>query len=182
LQRTGDESGLASIRRQLDTVRARIAAYRGVGVKSLGDGLLVTFASPRQAVSFALASQRELAGSLPRVRFGINTGEAVEVDSDVRGRAVNAAARISGRAAGGEVLVSDVVRQLVGTAPTIRFRDRGRCRLRGFAEWWHLWAAEDGRGEGFMAATIGREARVGGGCRGGGFHVGRCRSGAAAGG
>jgi class 3 adenylate cyclase/DNA-binding CsgD family transcriptional regulator/tetratricopeptide (TPR) repeat protein len=161
LQRVGDESGLASIRRQLDTVRARVAAYGGIEVKSLGDGLLVTFASPRQAVSFALASQRALAGSLPRVRFGINTGEAVDLDTDVHGSAVNAAARISGRAAGGEVLVSDVVRQLVGgTAPTIRFSDRGRCRLRGFAERWHLWIAEDNQGEGFAPATIGRVAEL----------------------
>ena len=55
-----------------------------------------------------------------------------------------------------EVLVSDVVRQLVGTAPTIRFQDRGRCRLKGFTERWRLWAAEDSTSEQHTAATIGR--------------------------
>src|SRR5262245_5606837 len=126
LNRVGDDAGTASVRHQLDLVRERIEPYGGNEVKSLGDGLMLTFSSPRQAVSFALASQRGLAGSAPRVRFGINTGEVIAADADPLGGAVNAASRIADRAAGGEVLVSDVVRQLVGTAPTIRFLDRGR--------------------------------------------------------
>ena len=153
-------TGLASVRGQLDVVRERVEAYGGSQVKSTGDGFLLTFSSPRQAVAFALASQRALAGSAPRVRFGINTGEVIEADVDPLGAAVNAAARIAGRAAGGEVLVSDVVRQLVGTVPAIRFVDRGRCRLKGFSERWHLWAAEDSAGEQLAPATIGRVAEL----------------------
>jgi DNA-binding CsgD family transcriptional regulator len=107
-------------------------------------------------VSFALASQRALAGSAPRVRFGINTGEVIAAGDDRLGGAVNAASRIADRAAGGEVLVSDVVRQLVGTVPAMRFLDRGRCRLKGFSDRWHLWAAEDGTAEHQPPATIGR--------------------------
>ena len=75
--RVGDGAGLASVSGQLDVVRERVEAYGGSLVKSTGDGLLLTFSSPRQAVSFALASQRALAGSAPRVRFGINTGEVL---------------------------------------------------------------------------------------------------------
>ena len=103
-------------------------------MKSLGDGLMLTFGSPRQAVGFALATQRALAASAPRVRIGINTGEVIDTSTDPIGGAVNAAARIAGRAAGGEVLVSDVVRQLVGIAPAVAFVDRGRHRLKGFAD------------------------------------------------
>jgi class 3 adenylate cyclase len=114
LRRVGDEEGMGSVRRQLDVVRQRIESYGGAEVKSLGDGLLVTFASPRQAVAFAVASQRALAGSALQVRFGINTGEVIDVDVDPLGGAVNAAARIAGRAACGEVLVSDVVRHWSG--------------------------------------------------------------------
>ena len=160
LRRVGDTEGTASVRGQLDIVRERVDAYGGSEVKSIGDGLLLTFSSPRQAVAFALASQRALAGSAPRVRFGINTGEVIDVDVDPLGAAVNAAARIAGRAGGGEVLVSDVVRQLVGTVPAIRFLDRGRCRLKGFAERWHLWTVEDGAGEQLGPATIGRVAEL----------------------
>ena len=156
LDRVGDEAGTASVRNQLDLVRERVQPYGGREVKSLGDGLMLTFSSPRQAVSFALASQRALAGSVPRVRFGINTGEVIAAGDDRLGGAVNAASRIADRAAGGEVLVSDVVRQLVGTVPAMRFLDRGRCRLKGFSERWHLWAAEDSTAEHQPPATIGR--------------------------
>ena len=160
LDRVGDASGVASVRRQLDVVAERIEGYGGRVVKSTGDGFLLTFSSPRQAVAFALASQRALAGSLPRVRFGINTGEVDGVDADPLGSAVNAAARIAARADGGEVLVSDVVRQLAGTSPAVRFLDRGRCRLRGFSERWRLWAAEDHTAAEPATTTVGRIAEL----------------------
>ena len=115
----------------------------GREVKSLGDGLLLVFGSPRQAVGCALAIQRALAGTSPRLRIGINAGEVIDSDADPMGGAVNAAARIVGRAEGAEVLVSDVVRLLVGNSPGVRFVDRGRMRLKGFTERWHLWSAFD---------------------------------------
>jgi class 3 adenylate cyclase/DNA-binding CsgD family transcriptional regulator/tetratricopeptide (TPR) repeat protein len=160
LQRVGDGVGTATVNTQLDRVRSELGASGGREVKSLGDGLHLTFASPRSAVGFALAAQRALADSMPRVRIGINTGEALSVDSDPLGSAVNAAARIAGRAEGGEVLVSDVVRQLVGTMPTVRFVDRGRHRLKGFAERWRLWAVTDGTGRVRSSATIGRMSEL----------------------
>ena len=90
------------------------------------------------------------------MRIGINTGEVIAADSDPVGAAVNAAARIAARATGGDVLVSDVVRQLVGAVPAIRFVDRGRFRLKGFSERWRLWAAHDGIAQLKMAPTTGR--------------------------
>lgn len=72
------------------------------------------------------------------MRFGINTGETLDANTDPIGSAVNAAARIAALAEGGEVLVSDVVRQLAGQAAAIGFDDRGRVRLKGFSERWHL--------------------------------------------
>jgi class 3 adenylate cyclase/DNA-binding CsgD family transcriptional regulator/tetratricopeptide (TPR) repeat protein len=161
LHRLGDEAGTASVLGQLDVVRERVRAYGGHEVKSTGDGLMLVFTSPRRAVSFALASQRALAGAAPRLRFGINTGEVIEADDDSFGSAVNAASRIADRAAGGEVLVSDVVRQLVGAVPAIRFVDRGRWRLKGFADRWHLWGAEESAGDRLAPATIGRVTELG---------------------
>ncbi len=156
VDRVGDVAGTAAVIRQLDRVRERIDAYGGREVKSLGDGLMLTFGSPRQAVSFALATQRALVGSSPRVRIGINTGEAIDTSTDPVGGAVNAAARVAGRAAGGEILVSDVVRQLVGIAPSVAFVDRGRHRLKGFADRWHLWQPTDASTGGPGRGTVGR--------------------------
>ncbi|HEX6380713.1 MAG TPA: AAA family ATPase, partial [Acidimicrobiia bacterium] len=58
---------------------------------------------------------------------------------DLYGQAVNAAARIASRAKGGEVLVSEIVRQLAGSGPEFTFLDRGRYRLKGFPDRWHLY-------------------------------------------
>ena len=154
--RVGDIAGTDAVGRQLDRVRERIGTYGGREVKSLGDGLMLTFGTPRQAVGFALATQRALSTSSPRVRMGINTGEVIDTSTDPIGGAVNAAARIAARAAGGEILISDVVRQLVGVAPAIAFVDRGRQRLKGFADRWHLWQAIDSSAGGPSRGTVGR--------------------------
>lgn len=153
VDRLGDEAGTEAVGAQLSAVRERIEPYGGREVKSLGDGLMLTFSSPRLAVSFALASQRALAGTTPRVRIGINTGEVLAAGGDPVGGAVNAAARIAARADGSEVLVSEVVRQLVGSAPAVRFVDRGRCGLKGFPDRWHLYAAVDQRAGGLVGLT-----------------------------
>ena len=50
------------------------------------------------------------------------------------GAAVNLAARVMDRARGGQVLVTDTVREAAGTMPDARFRDRGRVALKGFPE------------------------------------------------
>ncbi len=158
VDRLGDHVGGAVVGRQLDVVRDHLAEYGGREVKSLGDGLLLVFGSPRQAVGCGLAIQRALAGTSPQLRIGINAGEVIDSDSDPMGGAVNAAARIVGRADGGEVLVSDVVRLLVGNSPGVRFVDRGRVRLRGFTDRWHLWAASDTTTGPSERATFGRAA------------------------
>ena len=73
-----------------------------------------------------------------RVRIGLNAGEPIAEDdpdgrSDLFGTAVNLAARIAAKAEGGEILVSDVVRQLV-KGKYFLFADRGETSLKGFDE------------------------------------------------
>jgi len=73
-----------------------------------------------------------------RVRIGLNAGEPIaEEDPDGRGdlfgTAVNLAARIAARAEGGEILASDVVRQLVAGKGFL-FAGRGDVALRGFED------------------------------------------------
>src|SRR5436190_17298181 len=156
VERLGDDAGTSAVQNQLRAVRERLEAYEGREVKSLGDGVMLTFQSPRMAVSFALAAQRALGDSLPRVHIGINTGEVLDADSDPLGGAVNAAARIAAKAKGGEVLVSEVVRQLTGSVPAIEFIDRGRTRLKGFPDRFHLYAAADHVTRTLAPTTIGR--------------------------
>ena len=67
------------------------------------------------------------------MRIGLNAGEPIAEESDLFGTAVNLAARIAAQAEGGEVLVSDVVRQLVAGKGFL-FSDRGDAVLRGFED------------------------------------------------
>jgi class 3 adenylate cyclase len=71
------------------------------------------------------------------VRIGLNAGEPIAEEeagrADLFGTAVNLAARIAGEAKGGEVLASDVVRQLVAGKGFL-FADRGETALRGFED------------------------------------------------
>jgi predicted ATPase len=62
----------------------------------------------------------------------------VEEAGDIFGAAVNVAARVAGKAKGGEILVSDVVRQLVGPLAEIKFDFRGAYKLKGFPDRWRL--------------------------------------------
>lgn len=160
VDRLGDDAGTLAVARQLGVLRDRLADHGGHEVKALGDGLLLTFDSPRQAIGFAVAAQRALARSAPQVRIGINAGTVLDADDDPVGAAVNAAARIAARAEGGEILLSDVVRQLAGTTPSVHFVDRGRAHLRGFAETWQLWAVVDGAVAPDLSPTIGRDEEL----------------------
>ena len=75
-----------------------------------------------------------------RVRIGLNTGEVAWQNEQPSGEAVHAASRVCASAAAGEVLVSDITRQLAGTVPDVSFKDRGEFDLKGFPQRWRLWS------------------------------------------
>lgn len=105
--------------------------HEGRLVKSQGDGLMLAFKRPARAVAFAVAFQRALAdGELDvplAVRVGIHTGEAQTRSGDFFGANVAFAARVCGQADGGEILVSDQVRERIDGQVEVPLR-RGRKR------------------------------------------------------
>jgi predicted ATPase/DNA-binding SARP family transcriptional activator len=119
-------------------VRSIIGRWRGTVFATAGDGFGVAFASDRDAIRAAIEAQ-EAVRSEPwpkgfelRVRMGLHTGASFERDGNYFGPPVNRAARIMGAAHGGQVLVSQVTRQLVDEQRLgLRFVDLGRHRLRG---------------------------------------------------
>lgn len=113
---------------------SRVAGrWQGKVIKTVGDGALLAFSSARSAVASAVEIQRQIeaAGAPYQVRIGIHAGDVVRTDSDVMGFAVNKAARVASAAAGGQVVVSAVVRELVGYDPALRFEDSFLAELRG---------------------------------------------------
>ena len=142
----GDTVAHRILRAHEEVVRSCVSAHDGREIKALGDGFMLAFSSVRKALTCAQAIQVGLAernaaapGDEVQVRIGINTGEVVVEGDDLYGQAVNAAARIASRAKGGEILVSEIVRQLAGSGPDFTFVDRGRYRLKGFPDRWHLY-------------------------------------------
>jgi class 3 adenylate cyclase len=110
-----------------------------VEVKTMGDGFLASFASASEALESAIAIQRafsrynESAAEPISVRVGLDAGEPIAEDEDLFGTTINEAARITGLANGGEILVANVVRELA-KGKGFLFADRGETALRGFEE------------------------------------------------
>jgi class 3 adenylate cyclase len=138
-QRVGDAKAREVLRPHERIVREALRAHGGAEVKALGDGFMASFASATRALECAIAMQRafaehnETAEEPIRMRIGLNAGEPITEEEDLFGTAVNMAARIAAKAEGGEILASDVVRQLVAGKGFL-FSDRGEVELRGFEE------------------------------------------------
>jgi adenylate cyclase len=75
------------------------------------------------------------------VRIGINAGEPVSEDDDLHGLVISTAARICDQGLGGEILVSNVVRELA-VGKGFSFVDRGRVPLKGISDPVRLYRVE----------------------------------------
>ncbi len=71
------------------------------------------------------------AGAPYRIRIGVHAGDVVKTETDVMGFAVNKAARVASAASGGEIVVSSVVKELVGFDPGYSFGESFYAELRG---------------------------------------------------
>lgn len=134
-ERIGDHSFVKVIEAHDRQVRRLVRANDGHVVKSQGDGFMVAFADPGQAVRCAVDMQRDLAAARPaiRVRVGVHVGDAVLRGEDLFGRNVAMAARVAAAAGGGEVLVSDAVLEAVSGLDGPRFGPARQTQLKGFA-------------------------------------------------
>lgn len=156
--RLADELGDDAYSRMLAdhraTVRSLVRRHRGEEVGTQGDGFLLRFPSPQEAVACAVDLQRTLAeqrrggASIPPVRVGAHAGEVIAAgDGDVIGRMVNIASRVADAAGPDEILVTEPVADHAG--PGILTEDRGLRELRGVEGPRHLlevrWRPDRGR-------------------------------------
>jgi adenylate cyclase len=130
----GDEEAARLAVRLSDLVQESTASRRGRAVKSLGDGVMLYFHDPSEAVLAALELVAAIpAAGLPPARVGITSGPVVFRDGDYFGRAVNTASRITDYARPSEVLVSETVAES-GLAAGSLFEDLGVVELKGIPE------------------------------------------------
>ena len=112
----GDEAALEVLRLVGDAEQKAISDNKGAVVKRLGDGAMAVFGNSEQAVEAALESQRAIAkievdDYKPQQRAGVHRGRPRKVKGDFLGVDVNIAARVGDCAEGGEVLISQPVRE-----------------------------------------------------------------------
>jgi adenylate cyclase len=130
----GDEEAAKLAVRLSDLVHESTASRHGRAVKSLGDGVMLHFRDPSEAVSAALDLVDAIPqAGLPPARVGITSGPVVFRDGDYFGRAVNMASRIADDARPSEVLVSETVAESEAASGSA-FEELGVVELKGIRE------------------------------------------------
>jgi len=129
----GDEKWSDLLVGHHETVRRELEIFRGHEVKTTGDGFHATFDGPARAIQCAV-SIREATRQLGlNLRIGIHTGECEIRGESLEGVAIHIAARVSGMASAGEILVSRTVKDLVAGSG-IAFQDFGTRTLKGIPD------------------------------------------------
>jgi class 3 adenylate cyclase len=119
LRQLGDRYGEV-LSEQRRILREAFAEHGGREVDNQGDAFFFSFERARDAVAGAVAGQRALAshewpdGSEVKVRMGLHTGEPAVGDEGYVGLDVVRAARICSAGHGGQILLSETTRVLVG--------------------------------------------------------------------
>jgi adenylate cyclase len=130
----GDEAAAELAARLAGLVRRTAQEHDGTPVKWLGDGVMIYFREPADAV-LAAVEMVEVVGrhGLPPAHVGIHAGPVIFQEGDYFGRTVNLAARIAEYARPGEVLVSQEVVDAAGGVP-VSFTEIGPVELKGVPE------------------------------------------------
>jgi adenylate cyclase len=137
-EEAGEEEALDVVEGFVATVESTLPGDARV-IKTIGDGVMVVGSDTAALVDWAVELQAVRARERPLPRIGMHCGFALYRDGDYYGRAVNLAARVGARAAGGEVLCTETV---VGAAGRhLDFDHIGEVKLKGFSEATDLYLA-----------------------------------------
>jgi class 3 adenylate cyclase len=120
LKAVGDPMYARILEEHRQILREAFAVHGGREIDTQGDAFFYAFGRARDAVAAAVEAQRALAlhawpdGRDVRVRMGLHTGEPVVGDEGYTGLDVVRAARIAAVGHGGQVLLSETTRALIG--------------------------------------------------------------------
>jgi class 3 adenylate cyclase len=138
LSRVGDREWRAILQRYHEITRSELERNDGREIDTAGDGFLTSFEQPGSAIRCAIAVAEAVREMGIEVRAGIHTGECEQIDDKLAGIAVHVAARVASQAQPGEVLVSQMVRDLVAGSEDC-FNDAGHHELKGVPGTWRLY-------------------------------------------
>jgi class 3 adenylate cyclase len=136
VEKNGDEAGHSMLKLHNHIIRTSVKNNGGIEIKNLGDGFMLCFVSAKKALQCAADIQEQLreAEYQLQVRVGIHAGEPIHEDKDLTGQTVNLAARVMDQANGGQIFVTEVIRNLAGNLSGFQYADQGERRLPGLSE------------------------------------------------
>lgn len=132
----GDREWVKVLERHNALVERCVTDHDGFVVKNQGDGFMMAFSEPVGAVRCCVAVQRALHRDADRwdgvrVRMGAHVGTSVRRGDDLFGLDVVIASRVADLADGGQILVSDAVREAVGELDDVEFGTPDEVQLKG---------------------------------------------------
>jgi class 3 adenylate cyclase len=148
-ERIGDRAWVRLISSHDKLVSGLVRQRSGHVVKNQGDGYMIAFARAEEAVRCGIDIQDALHRNAKRkphedirVRIGVHMGRSVRRGDDLFGRNVAMAARVAAQAVGGQILVSQPVRDALSGCDGIRFDEGRDVELKGFSGTYRLFAVE----------------------------------------
>lgn len=131
-ERVGDARAFAIVEEHFRAMEKAVNAHGGAVVKTMGDAVMATFASPAEAVRAAIAmvaANDAQHGALGLgVKLGVHAGACLAVRANERldffGTTVNVAARLQAQAKAGELVVTEEL----AANPSVRALLEGRPR------------------------------------------------------
>jgi class 3 adenylate cyclase len=138
----GDRAWRELLERHHTLVRRELTRFRGDEKDTAGDGFFATFDGPARGIRCAQTIVDQVGVLGLEVRAGVHTGECEVHEGKVAGLAVVIGARVAALARGGEVLVSQTVKDLVAGAG-VDFEQRGEHELKGVPGSWRLYSVAD---------------------------------------
>ena len=115
--------------------RGLLADHHAEEVKTIGDALMIRGDDAAATIRLGLCLVYDVGAShrFPNVRVGIHTGAAIRRGDDWFGATVNLAARVSGAAAGDQVLLTEATRSAADGLEGVDLIEHGRVELRNIS-------------------------------------------------
>jgi len=127
-----EEAALKLLDQQREILKPIVDIHKGDWLKEIGDGLLLSFPSSKEAVNCAIEIQHNLKDiENLNLRIGIHQGDILEKGGDIFGDDVNIASRMEPFAAVGGVAISHKVAGDISSSPEFKVKLIGEPKLKG---------------------------------------------------
>lgn len=143
-EKLGDTEALHAVDRCLKRMQRAVEGFRGRIVKTIGDEVMAVFEEADDAFQAATEMQQRISDLPPvsgvklAIRVGFHHGSVIVESNDVFGDSVNTAARLTGLAKAGQILISGQTLTLLSPLLQQSTRDLDQMSVKGKVEELHV--------------------------------------------